>query len=620
MLIHESAPRRSETGLVEHPARGLLLWFAAALALAACSAGAIGGGVSGSSSGAGATGAPPGSSRGAAGVGGSGSGSAGTSSGAQTVSAEGGVAFGDSAAPAVVLSPSPRLARLSHTQLLNTYRDLLGLKDVSAADTMLTLDAVVNFDNEASSLFVTDQLWSNLQQVAEQYAHTVATTPTVLAQLVPANAPTDPTGKATAFIQSLGLRAYRRPLAAAELQEALTLFNQGLTLIGGTDAFAAGAELVLELFLQSPYFLYRMELSDQVVGDRIPLNDYEAASKLSYALTNTMPDATLFAAGAQGKVANPTDLAAQATRLLATPAAIAAEEHFHFQMYRLGVYDTITKDPAVYPQFTSATGPAMRQEGLLFLDWVFTNGKGVADIYTSPVTFVNNLLAPTYGLAGSFTSDFQQVNLDPTRRSGLLTQLGFLASEATANDVDTIHRGVFVNTRVLCVVLPPPSPLAKPLPVTTANLPDRVRVYSFTGKGTCAESCHATILNPPGFAFENYDSIGAYRTTDQGQLVNAADSYSFAPGDPPTSFQNAIDFEQDIAKSRQSHQCYVQNWASYLYARSVVDVTTGVLLDADAPTVTYLGQESLHNGLPIKNLVLSISTNDTFLARSPQVN
>jgi len=617
MSIHESASTRSETGLPERAFRRAL-WMAPALALtAACSVGAVGA-VPGSPGASSAPGSTSGSPGGTAPGGSSGAGSGGVS-GPQTASADGGVASVGTAPP-VVLSPSSRIARLSHTQLVNTYRDLLGLTDVSAADTTLTLDAVVGFDNEADALFVTDQFWSNLQQIAEQYAHAVATSPTALTQLLPANAPADATGKATAFIQSLGLRAYRRPLLAAEVQECLTLFNQGPTLIGGTDAFAAGAELVLQLLLQSPHFLYRMELSDQVVGDRIPLDDYEVASKLSYAVTNTMPDATLFAAAAQGRVANRTDLAAQATRLLATPAATAAEEHFHFQMYRLGVYDGIVKDPTVYPKFTSAVGPAMRQEGLLFLDWIFANGKGVADIYTSRVSFVNNLLAPTYGLSGSFTSAFQQVTLDPTQRSGLLTQLGFLASEATSNDVDTIHRGVFVNTRVLCVVLPPPSPLAKPLPVTTANLPDRVRIDSFTGKGTCAESCHATILNPPGFAFENYDSIGAYRTTDQGQPVNAADTYVFNAGDPPESFNNAIDFESELAKSKQTHQCYVENWASYLYARSVVDVTSGTLLAADAPTVQYLAQESLSNGLPIKNLVLSISTNDTFLSRSPQVN
>jgi Protein of unknown function (DUF1592)/Protein of unknown function (DUF1588)/Protein of unknown function (DUF1595)/Protein of unknown function (DUF1587)/Protein of unknown function (DUF1585) len=535
--------------------------------------------------------------------------------------ADGGVAWpGLAAAPPVVLTPTSRLARLSHTQLLNTYRDLLGITDVGAADAMLTPDAVVGFDNEADALYVTDVLWANLQQVAELLAHAVATTPTLLAGLVPANAPTDATGKATAFIQVFGLKAYRRPLTTAEVQTYVTLFGQGTMLVGGTDPFAAGAELVLQAFLQSPNFLYRMELGDQVVGSRIPLSDYEAASKLSYALTNTMPDAPLLAAAAQKKVANPADLAGQAARLLSTPAATAAVEHFHFQMYRFGVYDGITKDPMVYPNFTAATGPAMRQESLLFLDWVFNNKKGVSDIYTSPVSFVNNLLAPTYGLPGSFTTAFTQVNLDPTKRAGLLTQLGFLAAEATTNNISTILRGAFVNTRVFCVVLPPPSPLARPLPAITPGETDRQLVDGFTGAGTCAAACHATLVNPPGFAFENYDSVGAYRATDQGQPINAADSYVFADPYGKKSFNNAVDFANVISEAPQVHSCYVQNWATYLYGRPVADQMSGALLSNDAAYLEYLAQGSLAHGLSVSDLIVSLATNDNFLARSPQVN
>jgi hypothetical protein len=540
--------------------------------------------------------------------------------GTPVTTADGGLAWvGDGGAPPVILSPSSRIARLSHTQLLNTYRDLLGITDVSAADSALTPDAVVGFDNESDALYVTDALWANLQQVAELYSQTVATTPTLLANLVPANAPTDATGKATAFIQAFGLKAYRRPLTDAEVQTYLTLFNQGLALVGGTDPFAAGVELVLQAFLQSPYFIYRMELGDQVVGGRIALSDYEAASKLSYAVTNTMPDGTLLAAAAESRVANPTDLATQAARLLATPAATAAVEHFHFQMYRFGVYDGITKDPAVYPQFTAATGPAMRQESLLFLDWVFNGDKGVADIYTSPVSFVNNLLAPSYGLTGSFTTAFTQVNLDPTQRAGLLTQLGFLAAEATTDDISTILRGAFVNSRIFCVVLPAPSPLAKPLPPIMPGETDRQLVDGFTGAGTCAAGCHATLINPPGFAFENYDAIGAYRTTDQGQPVNAASSYTFAPPYGLQSFNNAIDFANVISKAPQVHSCYTQNWASYLYARPVADDTTGAFLDNDAAYLQYLSQQSLGGRLSVKDMILSIATDDNFLARSPQV-
>jgi hypothetical protein len=542
--------------------------------------------------------------------------------GSTGVLADGGPALidGDGAAPPVALSPTSRVARLSHTQLLNTYRDLLGITDVSGADAILTPDAVVGYDNEGDALYVTDQLWGNLQQVAELYANTVATTPALLAALVPANAPADLTGKATAFLQAFGLRAYRRPLTDAEVQTYLTLFNQGTALIGGTDPFAAGVELVLEAFLQSPYFIYRMELSDQVVGDRIPLSDYEVASKLSYAVTNTMPDAPLFAAAAQGGVANAAALATQAGRLLSTPAGTAQVEHFHFQMYGFGVYDGITKDPAVYPQFTAATGPAMEEESLLFLDWIFQNGKGVVDIYTSPVSFVNNLLAPTYGLTGTFTGAFTQVNLDPTERAGLLTQLGFLANEATTDNISTILRGAFVNQRIFCVVLPPPSPLASPLPAIMPGETDRQLVNSFTGPGTCAASCHATLINPPGYAFENYDAIGAYRTTDQGQPVNAAAGYAFAAPYGEQSWTTPIEFSNVISKAPEVHGCYVQNWASYLYGRPVADSSSGTLLANDAPFIQYLTGESLGGGLSVENLILSIATDATFLARSPEVN
>jgi hypothetical protein len=586
--------------------------LAYAVVLSAC-VGNIGNQV-GSSAGSGPSGSSSGSQ---------GNASPGTSvvpGGGSLVSADGAVAPGnDAAPPPVVLSPTSRVARLSHTQLLNTYRDLLGITDVSAADSILTPDAVVGYDNEGDALYVTDQLWANLQQVAELYAHTVATNPALLANLTPTNAPSDATGKATAFLQAFGLRAYRRPLTDAEVQTYLTLFNQGTALIGGTDPFAAGVELALEAFLQSPHFLYRMELSDQVVGDRIPLSDYEVASKISYAVANTMPDAPLFAAAAEGAVANKADLATQAGRLLATPAGTTAVEHFHFQMYGLGVYNGITKDPSVYPQFTAATGPAMLQESTLFLDWIFNGGKGVADIYTSPVTFVNDLLAPSYGLKGTFTSAFTQVNLDPTERAGLLTQLGFVANESTTNNISTILRGAFVNTHIFCVVLPPPSPLASPLPAITPGETDRQLVNGFTGPGTCAAGCHATLINPPGFAFENYDSIGAYRTTDQGQPVDASGSYTFAPPYGLQTWTTPIDFANVISKAPQVHGCYVQNWASYLYGRPVADSATGSLLPDDAASLQYLAQQSIGGALSVKDLILSIATDEHFLARSLQV-
>ena len=123
-----------------------------------------------------------------------------------------------------------------------------------------------------------------------------------------------------------------------------------------------------------------------------------------------------------------------------------------------------------------------------------------------------------------------KVDLDPARRSGLLTQAGFLSSYISVGDEpDIIHRGVFIATRLLCKTLPPPDPAAAANedPHRPRTMTNRQRVETTTGKGTCGEACHNNLFNPLGFAFENYDAIGKYRTMDVGQSVDAADSYVF---------------------------------------------------------------------------------------------
>src|SRR5262249_35714917 len=152
-----------------------------------------------------------------------------------------------------------------------------------------------------------------------------------LALLVPPSAPADVPGRAKAFIQSFGLRAYRRPLSDAEAARYVTLFNQGPALIGSGDAFAAGVELVVTLLLQSPSFLYRAELSTGT--GKVALTDYEVASRLSYGLVNTMPDDMLFAAAAAKRLHTREDVLAHAERLLGTPAGQATLRDFHEQLY-----------------------------------------------------------------------------------------------------------------------------------------------------------------------------------------------------------------------------------------------------------------------------------------------
>jgi hypothetical protein len=510
-------------------------------------------------------------------------------------------------APAAALVPTSRLARLSHPQWANTVRDLLKLADISDVEANVSGDAVVGFDNDVESLFVAEDLRADLADAAVKLAQKVVGDPAALGRLVPATAPTDLVGKAKSFITTFGLRAYRRPLTDAEVTQATTLFNQGPALFPGTDPFIAGVNLVLQFFLQSPHFLYRTELGTTVANGKIPLDDYEIAAKLSYAIANTMPDDVLFAAAAAGQLKTPANLLTQATRLLTSEAGAAGRDHLHFQVLRLGAYDGIVRDTAVFPDFTPAAPAAMRQEMLSFLRWVFDQGYGVKEIFTSPVGFVSKALAPIYQVPGTFTDQPTKVDLDPTQRSGLLTLAGFLSSYAIGNDPDSIHRGVFVNQRILCVTLPPPDPKATPLIAPQPDMTNRERVEKTTGVGTCGAACHGTWINPAGFAFEEFDAIGKFRTTDRNKPINSADTYPFTDG--PKSYNNAVEFSKAISDSSQAHGCYTRNWLTYINGRAVTP--------AEMPLADYWALMSRAGKMSIKDIILAMVSNDAFVNRLP---
>jgi hypothetical protein len=518
-------------------------------------------------------------------------------------------------APASVLVPTPRVARLSRQQWSNAVRDLLKLSDISDIESNVSGDALIGFDDEAEGLFVTEQLRSQLFDASEKAADKVTGDATALAALVPADAPADTAGRAKAFITSFGQRAFRRPLTDAELTTHLGLFNQGPTLYPGVDAFKAGASLVIQAMLQSPYFLYRTELGTAAAGAKqVALNDWEVGAKLALAITNTIPDDALLAAAAAGQLHDPAGVAKQVNRLLDGTTGTTGISNFNLQVYRLGAYDGITRSAADFPEFTPNTPAAMKTEVLQFLSWVFRNQRGIKDFYTTPVGFVNSLLAPLYGVTGSYSSDpsmLTKVDLDPTQRSGLLTEAGFLSSYiSVGNEPDIIHRGVFIAERLLCKQLPPPDPKAVGAMISNApGLTNRERVEMTTGKGTCGAACHGTLFNALGYAFENYDAIGMYRTTDQGKPVNAADSYTL--DGQLQSFNNGIELSKRLAEAKETHACYVQNMLSYLHGQEV-DPTA----DATAATIDYYARRS-RAGMSLRDLEFAIVTSDDFLNRLP---
>ncbi len=510
-----------------------------------------------------------------------------------------------------------RFPRLSHRQWENTVRDLFVLDATTGFSSLFIGDPQSGkFDNTASDLDVTQTLWSDYQRAAEQVAELVTSSPDLLSRIVPDDLPenqADPSVKAKAWIEQFGARAYRRPLTAEEIETHWQLFSQGVDLYTDLDDFTAGVNLSIQAFLQSPQFLYRIEAGSEPNQDGlIPLSGYELASKLSYMLWNSMPDAELFAAAGAGELDTSAGVLVQAARLLDDPRAHETIADFHAQLLDHDHYLDLFKSDSVYPEFDSEVmGPAMQRETQAFIDAVvFADEGGFAELLTEPFTYVNADIAWVYGLTDTYGDEFVRADLDASQRSGILTQLGFLASNAYSVDPDPIHRGVRTVRNLLCTPLPNPPDNVPPLPPTMAGTTNRERVDNHTGEGTCGAGCHSSIINPIGFSFEHYDAIGGWRDLDNGLPIDA--SGSFALDFEVKTFDDAIELGQIAANSPQVHACYVGHLIEYAWARD-----TGA---TDQTLIDDLAGRSVAGDLSIRDLLIELTQAQGFLTRPPTAN
>lgn len=510
------------------------------------------------------------------------------------------------------LVESTRFPRLTHTQWENTVRELLKLGAPLGASAMFTTDPPGStFGNDGNLLKVTPGLWGDYEKTAEDVADRISKDAAALAKIVPAGLPADLDGKAKGFITAFGKQAYRRPLTDAEVTELVTLFKQGPTLTAMADPFAAGVNIVLQTILQSPNFVYRIEIGETKADGTLGLGNYEMASRLSYALWNTMPDDKLFSAAESGELITREGVEKETRRLLDDPRAVPTIADFHHKLLDFNHYDGLVKDPTLFPGWTADMSNHLKKEAALFVeDITVTTNKGLKELLTASHTFVNDKLAPLYGLTGSFGSEFKRVELDPTQRAGFLTHAGFLASNASPQVTDPIHRGVFVNLKIICSDLPPPPMNVPPLPKDDgANKTMRERINAHTGKGTCGSGCHSTMINPAGFAFEQYDATGKWRTTDNGKPVNAADTYPFQKDDgtdDTQSYNGAVEFSKVLAERPMVHNCYTGNWLEYAYGRQ----KSG----GDQLLVSTVGKASLA-GASTKDLILKLVLSKSFSHR-----
>ena len=366
------------------------------------------------------------------------------------------------------------------------------------------------------------------------------------------------------LLEPLARRAFRRPLSESELAVLVEVAgNAGEVL----DDFFEGLEFGIAAILQSPNFLFRAEQGtvETSTPGVLAYDNWTIASRLSFLVWNTIPDAELLEAAEQGLLTTDEGLLAQTERLLASPRAREGMEVFFEELYELHTLDGLNKDPTVYPTVAPDLGVAARTETLMMLeDLVFDREADFRDAFTSRHTFLNRRLAALYDVRAPAREGFAAAELpESANRVGLLGHASILALTAHATSTSPTLRGMFVRERVLCgVIPPPPSGVDTSIPEATEAAPTiRERVAQHLEDEFCA-GCHA-LMDPLGLALENYDGIGAYRSEDNGHPVDPSGNLD------GTEFDDLPALLDLLAEDPRVTACLVQKLNRY--ANSSVD-------------------------------------------------
>lgn len=491
-----------------------------------------------------------------------------------------------------------RFVRLTNEQWANSVKEVLALT-TPTADLMGGLQAAVSgttdFTNNELVLDVDDRASQDFQKIIETLAAQVTATDAALAKVYNG---TDAAG----FINTVGRRAYRRPLTAAEKTTYMTLFSSGSTLTGSRSAFAKGASLVIRALLQSPYFLYRNEMG----ANNAPLSGYEMAAKISLFLKNTSPnDALLDSAAGPGKLDTADGAAALAKTLVEDPATVGVMRKFHGEFLHFDRYGDISK--VGVPTYQTSLNDELIESSYLFFEKIFKQGLGVKDVFRSTSGFVGPQMAKVYGSSvAAPSSGFAERDLGASR-PGYFTQLPFLVLNGDNAASNPIKRGVVMNLEVLCAKLGLPSTQIPELAPLQPGQTKRDQVDKSTA--ACGQNCHNQMINPLGFAFERFDGMGQYRETEkngnENLPIDSSGTYAFVDG--TKSFTGVSDLMQTIADGQQAHLCYSKKLASFALQRDIIE--------SDMPLLTTLAATSASSTGSLKQVIIDLVKQPAFRTR-----
>ena len=522
-------------------------------------------------------------------------------------------------AETTVNRPEP-LRRLTHAQYNNTVRDLLGDR-TSPANRFPGEDFVNGFLNQAEAQSITPLLAEAYGNAAERLARGAFRFGNRQGLV-----PCEPTGPddakcAERFVREFGRQAFRRPLDAEERSFFTELL---LTEAEKTSEFLAGAGLVIETMLQSPDFLFLVE-GEGAAATR----GYEVAVRLSYLIWNTTPDADLFRAAEAGELVSDQGVERQVLRMLDDPRAGAALDEFAGQWLRFDRALETVKDAVKYKEFTPQVAEAMTEETRRLFRRLVWMDLDFREFFTASYTYPNSFLTALYGLQPP-SEPFARVDFPAGyERVGVLGHGTFLAQTGKPDETSPTERGLFVREHFLCQTVPPPPPginaalppiAAGAKPLTTRE----VLLQMHTTDPSCA-SCHR-LVDPIGFGFENFDTIGRLRETLQVVVPPtqqqrkegmkpqthelSIDTRGEIAGLPDSEFSSLVEAAEILADSPVCQQCIVKQYFRYAFGRHES-------LN-DQPTLNRVFRAFEDSGFRFRALIMSLASSPAFLRREAE--
>lgn len=516
----------------------------------------------------------------------------------------------------------PLLRRLTRVEYDNTIRDLIGIDFNSREAVGLPDDAVGDgFDNLAVALNVPPTLMEKYVSAADNILDRIVAGPdgrvpdkgdSDLAQRAhdalfgkKSYAQSAPREAARRILAAFAQRAYRRPVADRDIGPLLGLYDRA-TAHG--KRFEEALRYPLKAILVSPYFLFRAEFNRSGVAPdaAYPVDDYALASRLSYFLWASMPDEPLFALAAQKKLSDPSVLTEQTRRMLADPKARALTDDFGVQWLQLRKLAHARPSTDSFPSFDADLRAAMYNETTTFFDKLRTEDKSVLDLLDADYTYVNETLAKHYGLSGVTGDKLRLVKLNPEdHRGGLLGMGSILAMTSASARTSPTLRGKWVLEAIFGTPPPPPPPgvsqIADEQSKQKSGLTFRDLLAQHAHQPACA-ACHHKI-DPLGFALENYDAIGRWRTTQGDKPLDAS-------GQLPTGekLNGAADLKRVILQRKDA---FVRN----LSEKMLTYALGRELTSADEPTVQQIVGGLKKNDYRFSTLIADITQSVPFRYR-----